>query len=141
MTLDEIKKIERNFNEIDWECDRRNHTAIYENDVSLSLRVNKEERDFDKYGEGYDELLKLYDIQKFASAEFCYNGIKVHSINLLCPNNASFFIPVPIGVNLPDTFYENEVKLAKVLSEEYYDCDRFFKDKKLMTRSSKKYSK
>lgn len=119
MNKEELKTIINNFKEYDWSYDTSSKTAIYNDDFDLQIKVlNIRDRDDDESlkGEQWDELFHKYPDSKSADINFLYRGGKVEGFPVLLFRG--LVIPMPIAANIVDEFYENELSIARMLSED-----------------------
>lgn len=119
MNKEDLKTIINNFEEYDWNYDSSSKIATYNNDFNLQVKLHNiraREADESLVGEQWDKLFKKYPESKSADIAFLYRDAKVGGCQALMFRD--LIIPLPIAANMINEFYENELSIARVLTDD-----------------------
>lgn len=119
MNKEDLKTIINNFREYDWNYDNSSKTATYNNDFNLQVKLQNviaREDDESLEGEEWDELFKKYPESKSLEVAFLYRGAEVAGFPAIMFND--LIIPLPVAASMIDEFYENEISIARMLTDD-----------------------
>ena len=127
MNQDDLINIINNFRESEWTYDNVNKIGIYNDDFNLQLKKqNRTSRNNDEIltDEVWDDLFAKYPNSELINAVFVYRDaiLSDHTRTYLLFNN--IIVPLPVGANMINNFYENELSIAKMLSEDKNSFDK-----------------
>ncbi|MFL0194830.1 hypothetical protein ACJDU8_04470 [Clostridium sp. WILCCON 0269] len=120
-----LKNLVNNFNEYEWNYDNANKIGTYKNDFNLQVKLqNKRRREEDESlkGNQWDDLFRKYPNSQSVEVTFLYRGAEVDGYPALIFKNV--IIPLPIAANMINEFYENELRIARVFSDDKNSFDK-----------------
>lgn len=119
MNQENLKNVVNNFMERDWNYDSVNKIGTYNDDFNLQVKLNdKRFRKNDEIftGEEWNDLFEKYPNSQLIDIIFLYRDAQVDGITVLMCNE--IMIPLPIAANMIDEFYENELNIARMFSND-----------------------
>lgn len=119
MNQEDLKNVVNSFKECNWNYDNVNKIGTYKEDFNLQVKLNdKRCRKDDEIfiGDEWNDLFEKYPNSQLIDITFVYRDAQVDGITVLEFNK--IMIPLPIAANMIDEFYENELSIARMFSDD-----------------------
>ncbi|EJT6665858.1 hypothetical protein C4D51_09330 [Clostridium perfringens] len=142
MSINDIKELYKNFSINDWKQDQLNNDKIliYNGDPKLTIRLTgkclREDNDALNMN-SYDYVFNKYNIDYAIYSTFYYDDVCIDDYKCTLLGDGDTLIPLPVGANRSNEFYENEYNIAKVFSDERFD--ELMKDAEIYSKFSEVY--